>query len=99
MAYRCGECGRPVKGVAGDAIHDLSARGRICSECVRGAPPATSKAAKDAAKVDSRLTSEERSKRGRDRWNALTPEQQAARVAKLRAGRTRAQADSAAEGG
>jgi len=90
MAYRCGECGRPVKGVAGDAIHDIS-RGKLCSECVRGTPA--------NALPDTRMTSEERSKKNRERWNALTPEQQAARVAKLRAGRARAKADSATEVG
>ena len=81
--YTCCECHKPVRAVAGDAIYDLTSRGKICHRCVsntKAAPP------------DTRLTEEERSKRSRARWDALTHEQQAARVAKLRAGRAQAKA-------
>jgi hypothetical protein len=85
--YTCCECRKPVRAVAGDAIHDIG-RGKVCSACVRkptDAPP------------DTRLSSEERSKKSQERWNALPDEEKARRVARLRAGRGRKVTDAANE--
>ncbi len=76
----CNDCGRRILGVAGDPVHHLSRRGVLCTECLR-------KPGREAEKVTPERGAETRGEAAKARWEAMTPEQQAARVAKMRAGR------------
>lgn len=76
----CDECGRRILGVAGDPVHHLSRRGVLCSVCVGKPEPAPEGSAPERG-VDARGAA------AKARWEAMTPAERAARVAKMRAGR------------
>lgn len=85
IMYHCDRCERPIRGVAGDAIHHTS-KGRFCAECLRlnaiESTHAVAEHVEALAKGSSR-----RGDAARARWAAMTPAQKAARVAKMQAGR------------
>ena len=76
----CNDCGRRILGMAGDPVHHLSRRGVLCTECLRKPTPEPVRSAPERG-------AETRGAAAKARWEAMTPEQRAARVAKMRAGR------------
>lgn len=76
----CDDCGRRILGVVGDPVHHLSRRGVLCTGCLRKPEP-------EVERVAPERGAEARGAATKARWEALTPEQQAARMAKMRAGR------------
>jgi len=80
ILYRCVVCGRGIKAIAGDAVHMVTG-GAHCSECLGNAASAA------VAAAAPRVPSTGRADAARARWAAMTPEQKAERVAKLKAGR------------
>jgi DNA-directed RNA polymerase subunit RPC12/RpoP len=88
VMYRCVVCGRPITATPGDAVHMITG-GPHCSECL-GRKSAASMAA------PAKVPSTGRADAARARWAAMTPEQKAERVRKLKAGR---KAQAAAAGG
>jgi hypothetical protein len=85
IMYHCDGCERPVRGVAGDAIHHTS-KGKFCAECIHENAIKETRAAAERAETSA----EGGSRRGdaaRARWASMTPAQKAERVAKMQAGR------------
>ncbi len=76
MSARCDGCDRPIAGKAGDPVHALSA-GIFCTTCLRDGKAVP--VAREPGRTRAEATAA--------RWAAMTPEQRAARVAKLQAGR------------
>jgi len=80
-----GGCGRFIRATADDPVHHIS-EGRFCSSCMNKRSNAPAKPAPDARGKSAR-----KSAASRARWDAMTPEQKAERVAKLQAGRKKQQ--------
>jgi hypothetical protein len=76
--YRCDGCNKPIAGTTKDPIHQPGPR-TLCQVCVKLSEPA--KAPK---------THDGRGAAAKARWDAMTPEQKAAKVAKMQAGRKEA---------
>ena len=72
--YHCDDCGHPITATAGDAVYKPGSR-TLCKICV--AKPA----AVAASKADTRGAA------AKARWEAMSPEEQRAKVAKMQAAR------------
>lgn len=84
----CGECGRRILGTGDDPVHDLSKRGVLCTSCLRKGEPVAAPSKESA--------SPPRGAAAKARWEAMTHEERAARVAKMRAGRTARKTETSA---
>jgi hypothetical protein len=83
VMYHCDGCGRGVRGTKEDPLHWPGHR-KLCTGCLHIHAPDTTR---------QRVPSEVRAAGARARWAALSPEQQAARVAAMRKGRNVARAN------
>lgn len=85
IMYQCDQCGRGVRAVAGDPIH-VTSSGKFCAACLRLAAITETRA--HAERVETTVaTSSRRGDAARARWAAMTVDQRAERVAKMRSGR------------
>ena len=76
--YHCDDCGRPITSTPGDAVYKPGSR-TLCARCV--AKPDLSQ---KAPKADTRGAA------AKARWEAMSPEEQRAKVAKMQAARKKA---------
>ena len=74
--YHCDDCGCPITATPGDAVYKPGAR-TLCARCV------TKPEIGVAPKADTRGTA------AKARWEAMSPEEQRAKVAKMQAARKR----------
>jgi hypothetical protein len=72
--YHCDDCGKPITATPGDAVYKPGSR-TLCARCV-AKPIAVA-----APKADTRGAA------AKARWEAMSPEEQRAKVAKMQAAR------------
>ena len=74
--YHCDDCGHPITATPGDAVYKPGSR-TLCARCI------TKPKIGVAPKADTRGTA------AKARWEAMSPEEQRAKVAKMQAARKR----------
>lgn len=93
MMYTCDGCGAPIAAKPGDALNWTS-RGKHCDKCNAAGAVHPSRHDEHVERITA--ASKSRGEAARARWAAMTPAQQAERVAKLKAGRARSKGATAA---
>ena len=77
--YHCDDCGHPITATPGDAVYKPGSR-TLCARCI------TKPKIGVAPKADTRGAA------AKARWEAMSPEEQRAKVAKMQAARKTARA-------
>ena len=82
--YHCDGCGRGITATAADPVHKPGAQ-TLCSTCIRINAPASTPQPTTRASTEAK--SDGRGAAAKARWEAKSPEEKAAHVAKMQAGR------------